>query len=125
MIAIDTLATHMNVATNESSICFQYSIGDEPYIQYGCLVAEKTLIDNNMWQHHLQKCLQHFFYQRGLIPNHKNIDIELYHNNTIVYEHRVYLATCDVNSEKFNGDYNLYIDVPNNYYVFNGHRCSV
>lgn len=110
---------------SESSICFQYCVGEEPYIQYGCLVAEKSVIDGNEWQTHIQKCLQHFFHKTNLLAKNKHIDIELYDNNVIVYDYRVYLSPCDVNSEKFNGDYNLYIDVPNRYYMFNGTKYSV
>lgn len=107
----------------ENSVCFQYCIEKEPYIQYGCLVADKQIIEKNKWQSYIQKCLEHFFTKNKLLQENKYMDIELYDANVILYPHRV--AYSVHSTTPVCGDYNLYVDVPNNYYVFNGHKSVI
>lgn len=103
----------------EHSLCFQYSIGSDPYIQYGCIITNEEIINNNQWQPHVQKSLQHFFIEKNLLKKNEYMDIVLYDTNVIIYPYRV---ECISYTNSFGGDYNLYIDIPNNCYVFNGHK---
>lgn len=99
---------------NESTVCFQYCLGEEPYIQYGCIIT----IDTNEWQPYVQKCLEHYFNKEKLLKENHFMDIELYDKNVIIYPHRISMS----GDSFIYGDYNLYIDIPNNYYVFNGSK---
>jgi len=107
---------------DEKSLCFQYSIGSEPYIQYGCIITNKDTIEMNEWQSYIQKSLQHFFNEKHLLKPNEYMDIELYDTNVIVYPYRI---DCISSVNSLGGDYNLYIDVPNHYYVFNGHKYNM
>lgn len=108
----------------ENSVCFQYCITNDPYIQYGCLVANKEIIEKKEWQSYFQKCLEHFFTKKSqLLKENEYMDVELYDTHVILYPHRVAFS---VHSDSpVSGDYNLYIDVPNNYYIFNGHKSNI
>lgn len=116
-----TNESEIEASAIENSVCFQYCIGNESYIQYGCIVAAKEIIEKQEWQPYIQRCLEHFFITKsGLLKENEYMDVELYDTHVILYPHRVALSVHS--GSPVCGDYNLYIDVPNHYYAFNGHK---
>jgi len=107
----------MNTNNNnhESTLCFQYCVGEDPYVQYGCIVANKDTIKKNEWQSYISLCLEHFFNTKGLLQSNQYIDIELYDNDVLMYPYRL----------SGHNDYNLYIDVIHKQYVFNGNTMTI
>jgi hypothetical protein len=94
------------------TICFQYCAGKEPYMQYGCIFVNE--IKN--WQIHFQKCLQQYYIQSGLLKKNEYMDIELYDNNVIMYDHQLQMFPTSYQ------DYNLFIDTTNDYFIYNGSK---
>lgn len=94
------------------SICFQYSIGKDPYMQYGCIVFNE--IDD--WQKYIQISLQQYYRENGLLRKDEYMDIILYDSNIIVYDYKIE----PFSSQNNYFDYNLYIDILNNSFIYNG-----
>lgn len=98
----------------QKSICFQYSIEKDPYIQYGCIVLNKE--NEGHWQNYVQKSLQQYYRENDMLKTDEYMDIILYDSNVLVYDYKVELFSCSDNYF----DYNLYIDTLNNRFVYNG-----
>ena len=95
------------------SICFQFSIGNDTYMQYGCVVMNP---DQGEWQKYVQISLQQYYIENKLLKNDEYVDIILYDANILVYDYKV--EPYSSSNDRF--DYNLYIDTLGDIFTYNG-----
>lgn len=95
------------------SICFQYSIGKDPYMQYGCIVLNEK--DSN-WEKYVQRSLQQYYRENNMLKKDEYMDIILYDSHGLVYDYKVEPFSSSNNYF----DYNLYIDTSTNTFIYHG-----
>jgi len=95
------------------SICYQYSIGNDTYIQYGCIILNETTHD---WQKYVQRSLQQYYIENKMLKENEYVDILLYDSNVLIYDYKIELFSASNNYF----DYNLYIDTLANTFTYNG-----